>query len=312
MITGRPLKAKKYMWNRLNRITKVQWTAIILLSIALLYFAIPPGSPVFNGDYSTVIRSESGKLLHVFVNKDQQWHFPPDTLPVPEKLKIAVVTFEDESFYSHIGIDFKAVARAVWQNFSNKRIISGASTIPMQVARMRAHRKRTYINKIGESVYAVRLTIHNKKDEILKLYLDHAPYGGNVIGYRTASMKFFGKEADELTWSEAATLAVLPNAPGLIYPAKTSSLLKPKRDLLLKKLFEKGFIGEQTYELAMLEPIPDRFISFESIAPHLSRRLKNENPQKKIITTTINEEIQRQCNQIATALQRELFILRNL
>jgi len=162
------------MWNRLNKITKVQWAVIIVLSIALLFFAIPPGSPVFRGDYSTVIKSESGELLHVFVNQDQQWHFPPDTFPVPEKLKMAVVTFEDESFYSHIGIDFKAVIRAIYQNLRNKRIISGASTIPMQVARMRSHRKRTYINKIGESLYAIMLQNHLKKDDVLKLYLDQA------------------------------------------------------------------------------------------------------------------------------------------
>ena len=287
------------MWNRLNRINKVQWTVIIILSIALLYLAIPPLSPVFKGDYSTVIKSEDGELLHVFVNQDQQWHFPPDTFLIPEKLKIAVITFEDESFYKHIGVDFKAVFRAFYQNFRNKKIISGASTIPMQIARMRAHHQRTYINKIGEAVYAIRLTVHNKKDEILKLYLDHAPYGGNVIGYRTASMKYFGKEASELTWSEASTLAVLPNAPGLIYPTKTSSLLRSKRDLLLKKLFEKGIIEEQTYHLAMLEPIPDRFLTFESIAPHLARKLRNDNPALKIISTTINDEVQRQCNQIA-------------
>lgn len=287
------------MWNRLNRIKLWQWAAIFLLSIAILYFAIPPDQSLFDDDFSTVVRAQDGRLLNVFINSNEQWHFPPDTSKIPEKLKIAVITFEDESFYNHIGVNFGAILRAAYQNFRSKKIVSGASTIPMQLARMKKQNRRTYLNKIVEIFYALKLSLHFSKDDLLKMYLDHAPYGGNVIGYRTASLKFFGKEANALTWSEAATLAVLPNAPGLIYPSKTSNLLRDKRDMLLGKLHEKGNITEQTLELAQLEPIPDRFITFESYAPHLSRNLKKKYPEQKLLNTTIDIDLQKHCNLLA-------------
>jgi penicillin-binding protein 1C len=287
------------MWSSLSRVKPVQWTVIAILSTVLIYFILPPGRPFITSDYSTVVTDENGKLLHVFVSNDTQWHLPPDTVILAEKLVTAVITYEDESFYRHIGVDFSALARATYQNLKQRRITSGASTIPMQVARMCRPKKRTYYNKVREIFLAVKLSLHYSKDEILKLYLDHAPYGGNVIGYRTASLKYYGKEPASLTWSEAATLAVLPNAPGLIYPSGTSGLLKGKRDLLLDKLHEKGAITEQTLLLAKLEPVPDRFLSFPSHAPHIARKLRKDNPMQSTITTTLSLKVQTQCNQIA-------------
>lgn len=287
------------MLNRLNRLKIWQWAALILLSIAILYLAIPPDKPLFSDDFSTVVRSDDGTLLNAFINSNEQWHFPPDTSQVPKKLQLAVVTFEDERFYSHIGVNFRAIIRAAYQNFKSKRIVSGASTIPMQLARMKKQNERTYFNKVLEIFYALKLSIYYSKNDLLKIYLDHAPYGGNVIGYRTAALKFFGKEANALTWSEAATLAVLPNAPGLVYPSQTSSRLREKRDDLLAKLFHKGHISEQTLELAKLESIPDRFLTFESHAPHLARNLKSRYPELKLINTTIDIAIQKHCNLLA-------------
>ncbi len=287
------------MLNRLSRIKVWQRAIVFLLSIAFLYFAIPPQKPIFNNDYSAVVRASNGTLLNAYINSNEQWHFPPDTASIPEKLIIAVTTFEDENFYKHHGVSITAILRAVYQNISEGKIVSGASTIPMQLARMSKPKKRTYINKLREILFAVKIDLHYSKEQILELYLNHAPYGGNVIGYRTASLKFFGKEAHELTWSEAATLAVLPNAPGLIYPQKTSEELRKKRDNLLDKLFEKGYITEQTHMLAPLEPIPDEFLVFESHAPHLSRRLKSSYTNQRIFNTTIDLNIQKQCNRIA-------------
>jgi penicillin-binding protein 1C len=287
------------MWKHLIRLTKLQWTALFLLSIVIIYFAVPPKSPLFEQNYSTIVLSDNGSLLNAFTNSNEQWHFAPDTAELPDKLKIAAITYEDEGFYSHIGVDFKAIIRAVYQNAKQNKITSGASTIHMQLARMSEPKKRTYLNKLKETFFAIKLNLYFSKDSLLKLYLTHAPYGGNVVGYKTASYKFFGKDANSLTWSEAATLAVLPNAPGLIYPSKTSSFLKEKRDGLLKKLFEKGEIEEQTYQLAKLELIPDQFLAFESTAPHLARQLKNKYQSKTVLATTVNELLQKQCNQIA-------------
>ncbi len=288
------------MLNHLNKFRLLYSIVLLPVFVFSIYIAIPPKKPLFNCDYSVVVMDVNGELLNAYINNEEQWHFPPLDRQLPEKLKTAVLVFEDENFYNHIGIDFYAIARAVSENYKSGKIISGASTIPMQLARMSNPKKRNYFNKFLESCFAIKLNLHYSKENLLKLYLEHAPYGGNVIGYQTASLKFFGKKADLLTWAEAAALAVLPNAPGLIYPTATSNELKRKRDQLLSVLLSKGYINETTHQLALLEPIPDKFLSFNSLSPHLSRRVKNSNPNLKVINTTINEEIQQQCNRLAT------------
>ncbi len=282
----------------------MQWLGISLPAIACFYLIIPFSSPLFNEEYSTTVKADNGSLLHVFINANEQWYFPPDTVAVPQKLKTAVIAFEDENFYRHWGINVKAMGRALWQNIKNRRIVSGASTIPMQMARMSKPKKRTYINKLREIGLAIKLDLHYSKEELLSMYLDHAPYGGNVIGYRTAAFKFYGKDASLLTWGEAATLAVLPNAPGMIYPKGDSAPLRDKRNRLLKKMLNKGLISEQNYRLALLEDLPDRFISFQSHAPHLARRLKADNPNQWLLNTTLDESIQKHCVQLAEKYQK--------
>ncbi|WP_282036181.1 penicillin-binding protein 1C [Saccharicrinis aurantiacus] len=288
------------MLNHLNRRLIIRWLGVLCPTIFFLYLLIPFSSSIFKEEYSTAVKAEDGSLLHVFINDNEQWYFPPDTMLVPEKLKAAVIAFEDEDFYTHWGINVGAILRATWQNIKSGRVISGASTIPMQIARMSRPKKRTYLNKVYEILFAIKLNLHFSKQELLKMYLDHAPYGGNVIGYRTAAFKFYDKDADMLTWGQAATLAVLPNAPGIIYPSSTDQSLRNKRNRLLKKMFDKEYITEQNYNLALLEEVPDRFIPFQSHAPHLARQLKSDHPNKWILSTTIDAKIQKQCNQLAT------------
>ncbi len=292
------------MLKHLSKTNIVRWLVFIIPAIVLLYLFLPFRAPIFHEEYSTVVKAENGGLLHVFINDNEQWYLPPDSMSVSEKLKTAVIAFEDESFYSHVGINVKAIARAISQNVKEGKVVSGASTIPMQIARMSAPKKRSYWNKLKEACLAIKLSIHYSKDELLKMYLDHAPYGGNVIGYRTAAFKFYGKDAGLLTWSEAATLAVLPNAPGLIYPSQTSSSLMHKRNRLLDKMYSKGIISEQSCRLAKLEEVPDQFIPFESHAPHMARRLKKENPKQWILSTEVDEDLQKQCLRIASRYKK--------
>jgi len=287
------------MLSHLNKRKAGRWLGVSGLIIVCLYLFIPSSSSLFTETYSMAVKANNGSLLHVFINDNEQWYLPPDTMVVPDKLKMAVIAFEDEDFYSHWGVNLKAILRAGWQNIKSGHVVSGASTIPMQIARMANPKKRTYFNKLREICVALKLDIHYTKDELLKLYLDHAPYGGNVIGYRTAAFKFYDKDACLLTWGEAATLAVLPNAPGMIYPTATSDPLRAKRDRLLRKMYKKGYISEQNYRLAVLEDVPDCFIPFKSHAPHLARRLKSNNPGKWLLHTTIDKKIQMRCNQLA-------------
>ena len=246
---------------------------------------------IFEDRYSVSVLDNNGKIIGVYLNKDEQWHLKSID-KIPEKLKTAVMVFEDKNFYSHNGVDFSAVIRAVKDNIFEKRR-TGASTITMQAVKMAQPKERSYFNKYLEIVHAFKLEKYYKKDEILKMYLNNAPYGGNIVGYKTASYMYFRKSPEELTWSEAALLAVLPNSPGLMNVEKNREKLIEKRNFLLKKLYEKNFINERQYEISLKEPVPDKRYSFPVLAPHLVRRLVNENKDKKIIKSTIDSEIQK-------------------
>ena len=246
---------------------------------------------IFEDRYSVSVLDNNGKIIGVYLNKNEQWHLKSID-KIPEKLKTAVMVFEDKNFYSHNGVDLSAVIRAVKDNIFEKRR-TGASTITMQAVKMVQPKERSYFNKYLEIVHAFKLEKYYKKDEILKMYLNNAPYGGNIVGYKTASYMYFRKSPKELTWSEAALLAVLPNSPGLMNVEKNREKLIEKRNFLLKKLYEKNFINERQYEISLKEPVPDKRYSFPVLAPHLVRRLVNENKDKKIIKSTIDSEIQK-------------------
>ena len=246
---------------------------------------------IFEDRYSVSVLDNNGKIIGVYLNKDEQWHLK-STDKIPEKLKTAVMVFEDKNFYSHNGVDFSAVIRALKDNIFEKRR-TGASTITMQAVKMAQPKERSYFNKYLEIVHAFKLEKYYKKDEILKMYLNNAPYGGNVVGYKTASYMYFRKSPKELTWGEAALLAVLPNSPGLMNVEKNREKLIEKRNFLLKKLYKENFIDERQYRISLKEPVPDKRYSFPVIAPHLARRLVNENKDKKIIKSTIDSEIQK-------------------
>ena len=246
---------------------------------------------IFEDRYSVSVLDNNGNIIGVYLNKDEQWHLKSID-KIPEKLKTAVMVFEDKNFYSHNGVDLSAVIRALKDNIFEKRR-TGASTITMQAVKMAQPKERSYFNKYLEIVHAFKLEKYYKKDEILKMYLNNAPYGGNIVGYKTASYMYFRKSPEELTWSEAALLAVLPNSPGLMNVEKNREKLIEKRNFLLKKLYKKNFINERQYEISLKEPVPDKRYSFPVLAPHLVRRLVNENKDKKIIKSTIDSEIQK-------------------
>ena len=261
---------------------------------ASLYFLTPLPRPLFAPDYSTLILDRDGQLLRAFLNDGQQWCFPPDTsLAVPARLRTAVLHFEDRYFDQHPGVNPFSLGRALYQNIAAGEIKSGASTITMQVARLMRPGPRTYINKAFETFLALKIELYYTKDEILRLYLDHAPYGGNIVGYQAATRKYFRKQPDQLTWSEAATLAVLPNAPGIVSPTVDPQRLVQKRDRLLNSLQQAGYFDAETLHLARTEPIPTHAFPYPVWAPHLSRSLKRSR-QGHRIRTTIDVHLQQE------------------
>ena len=296
--------------NRKNIKVTFKKGIIGLLILFILYLIIPLPSPLFKTDYSRVVTDENGEYLRVFLNSNEQWIFPPsETDRIPEKLKIAVINYEDSYFKWHWGFNPVSIVRAAYQNISEGKIVSGASTITMQVARLMNPKPRTIINKILEILLAVKIEFHYSKDNILKAYLGHAPFGGNIRGYKAAALKYFQKSPKGLSWAEAAALAVLPNAPGLVTPFSRNKLLRQKRDKLLKKLYKHKIIDHSTYKLSLLEPIISKVYPFQITAPQFTERAINQNKKDFLIKTTLNIELQQylefMVKQYSSELQRQ-------
>lgn len=266
----------------LNFFKKLSITRKVMLGILTLLvigyiFCLP--RQLFHVPYSTVVTDRNDELLGARIASDGQWRFPPRKT-TPEKIKQCLITFEDKHFYHHWGVNPLSVGRAIYQNTKHKRIISGGSTLTMQTIRLARNESRTFGEKIIEMIWATRLEFRASKEEILSMYVSHAPFGGNVVGLDAAAWRYFGHSAEDLSWAESAMLAVLPNAPAMIHLSKGRKMLLSKRNRLLKQLLEKKIIDSSTYELAITEPLPDEPHPLPQIAPHLvSRFYKERNGQ---------------------------------
>lgn len=242
--------------------------ALALLAVILTAALQLPRHLFKDTAYSTVVLDRSGELLGARIADDGQWRFPPSG-HIPDKYEKALIQFEDRAFRWHDGVNVFAVGRAAVQNIREGRVVSGGSTITMQVIRLSRGGRRSLFNKALEAVEAKLLELGCTKRKILSLYASHAPFGGNVVGIDAASWRYFGHEADELSWGEAATLAVLPNAPSSIHISRNREQLLAKRNRLLLRLFEKGYMDETDYGLALSEPLPDEPQPLPQYAPHL-------------------------------------------
>ncbi len=269
---------------------------LVVLTLFLFWFFCLP-KQLFKDPTSTVVTSSDNVLIGARIAHDGQWRFPQID-SIPERFKQSVLLFEDEYFYKHPGFNPISIFNAIKHNLT-KDTRRGGSTITQQVIRMsRKNKRRTYFEKCIEIFMATRLELRYSKDDILKLYATHTPYGGNVVGLETASWRYFGIPAQELSWGQSATLAVLPNAPSLIFPGRNEQLLLKKRNRLLKKLWEENHIDETTYKLAISEPLPQKPIALPNITPHLTERIKKEH-QGKRIQTSIDRHLQYQANIVA-------------
>lgn len=266
------------------------------------WFFIPP--PLFNSNYSYVLLDKNKRLLQARIANDGQWRFPAK-LTVPKKFEQAIVSFEDKRFYRHPGVDILALGRAMYDNIKRKKVVSGGSTITMQVIRLSRNKPRNIWQKIYEILLAIRLECHYSKEEILGIYASHAPFGGNVVGLEAASWRYFGRSSNELSWSEVAMLAVLPNNPTMIRPDKNRKALLIKRNRLLLLLHQIGVINADTYKLSLLESIPDKPLRLPEFAPHLLNSIASGKfPYKhnnSLIESTVDFNIQ---NQTAAILKR--------
>ena len=281
----------------MTRKTKIKAASALTLVGLLLYFFSLPDS-LFTDPYASVLKDNQGALLSASIARDGQWRFP-EVDSVPRKFSEALIAFEDKRFNNHAGVDILSLGRALKQNIIDGRVVSGGSTITMQVIRLsRKGKPRTVLQKMIEMVLATRLELRYTKQEILGLYASHAPFGGNVVGLEAACWRYFGRDPQHLSWGEAALLAVLPNAPSLIHPGKNRDKLKEKRDWLLDKLAAKGKIDAFTASLAKDELIPEEPHSLPRLARHLLTRAMKEGYAENFIHSTIEKSLQERTEQI--------------
>ena len=292
----------------LPRPGRVPWRLLAsLLGIGVAAWCVMYGivpRQLFPAPCSTLLYSAEGELLGARIAPDGQWRFPA-TDSLPDKFVDCLLTYEDKRFFYHPGIDPAAIFRAIRLNGKAGRVVSGGSTLTMQLARIaRGNQDRTFYEKTIEMCWALFLETTYSKQEILNLYASHAPFGGNVIGLETAAWRYFGRSASELSWAESATLAVLPNSPALIHPGRNRKQLKEKRDRLLASLQKKGILEETEYELACMEPLPEAPLPLPNDAPHLLERLAAEQPGQRI-QTSVRQALQRQTQALVNRYARE-------
>jgi penicillin-binding protein 1C len=269
-----------------------------LVIALLLVFLFSLRGRLFQDPYSTVLKAKDGELLSATIARDGQWRFP-EVASVPRKFSEALVTFEDKRFYRHYGVDVLALGRAFRDNVVDRRVVSGGSTITMQVIRLsRKGKPRSFFQKILEIGLATRLEFGYSKQEILSLYASHAPFGGNVVGLEAACWRYFGRAPDQLSWGEATLLAVLPNAPSLMHPGKNRDQLRAKRDHLLDKLVAAGKVDSFTADLAKEEEIPDKPLPLPRHARHLLTRAIKEGRSQNVIISTISNSLQTEAERI--------------
>ncbi len=267
--------------------------AMLLLAMVMLY-ALPFDAERYcHVQASGEIRARDGTLLFAYLTPDDQWCFERDLSEISPHLINATIATEDQRFYHHFGVDPLAIVRAFRQNLSARRIVSGASTITMQVIKRAQKEKRSLWGKISQMLAAIRLEMKTDKDTILRTYLNTAPYGLNLVGCEAASRRYFGKSARELTLAEAALLAGLPKAPTTYMPLRNPDAALRRRNYVLTRMRQEGFVSEEDYLCAFATPLGVKRHHFPALARHFAMQVQPVVSQGKVLRSTLDANIQR-------------------
>ena len=295
----------------------------IFLSFILLDILFPVHSDIH---YSQTILSRECEVLGAFLSRDGMWRFKSDLKDVSPQLVTTIIFKEDKLFYFHTGVNPLSICRAIFSNITSKKRVSGASTITMQVVRMLQPKNRTYFNKLIEIFRAVQLEFHYSKNEILEMYLNHLPYGGNIEGCGTASVIYFGVNPDKLSLAQASALSVIPQNPNKFRPGRYNDVILQSRNKILKSMeqsssfipFNTGktvgrFINKylpfmsifprEEIKTALSEDLTAYRREIPKFAPQLAYRLNSRFPNQTKIQTKISYRIQ---STIAELLQNHL------
>jgi len=252
--------------------------------------------------YSTAVYSDKGELLRPYLTPEGIWRFPVDLSTLPAFVIPALLAREDQRFYHHLGVDPIAIARAAIQNILAGRVVSGGSTITMQLARLLEPHPRTFTAKIIEAFLALQLELRLSKDDILRLYLAYAPYGGNIEGISAAAHVYFQHAPADITIAETAILLLLPQAPSR-WRHYDEQQWRAARRQVLDQWLELGLIKPQQYQLADAESVPNHRYLMPHRAPHYSDYLKRQWPQQQRIDSTIANDTQRMVERVVQRIQ---------
>ena len=277
-------------------------TIISVSALAAIYLVLPGPALERGRNLSGLVLARDGSILRGFLSADGKWRLPATADSVDPLYRKMLLATEDQRFATHPGVDALAVMRAFGQLATHGHIVSGASTLSMQVVRLLERRPRSLAAKAVEAAEALSLERHHGKDAILGLYLSLAPFGGNLEGVRAASLAYFGKEPRHLSPGEAALLVALPRAPERLRPDRHPEAARQARDAVLARMRDKGVISEQVLLEARAEPVPQHRLALPFHAVHLARALRNDMPDAAVQQSTIDPLLQRQ---LEALLRRE-------
>lgn len=266
---------------------------LLLVSVSLFLlglllnklFPLPDAPPT-----ATLVTDRDGKILHAFIAADDQWRVNATMAEISPLLKKTIIYKEDKYFYYHPGVNPAAIIRAFARNIFTSGRRSGASTITMQVAKMLEPKKRNFFNKLRESLRALQLEWTYSKDDILQLYFNLLPYGGNIIGIKTASLLYFNKNPDHLSLAEITAMSIIPNKPGKLVIGRHNEAITQQRNQWLQRMAKAGIFSEKEIEDALQEPLTANRGRFPKMAGHLSYKIRRSG--EGILATTLHQNTQ--------------------
>lgn len=268
---------------------------VVFCAFLLLNYIFPLK---INSDYAVIIEDRKGNTLHAFLNTEDKWRMQAEVNEISPLLRKTIIYKEDKYFYFHPGINPIALVRAAINNLFFGKRTSGASTITMQVARMLQHRHRTYASKVVEMFNALQLEWMFTKEEILQLYVNLVPYGGNIEGMKSASLIYFQKDPLQLSLAEVTTLAIIPNKPTSLTNARNNPVLIAERNKWLKRFDSENIFPHAEIVQAVAEPLSLTRHEVPHHAPHFAIRMKKQYPNQSIIKTNLNLSVQNTAEKI--------------
>ncbi|GAA3988410.1 penicillin-binding protein 1C [Hymenobacter antarcticus] len=257
-------------------------SGLLLLFALDRLFPLPPAPR-----YSPIVLAADGSVLHAFLNPTQKWRMKTELAEITPALQQAIIHKEDQYFRYHFGVNPVAIVQAAGRNIFKSGRTTGASTITMQVARLLEPKERTFGNKLLEMLRATQLEAHYSKAEILQLYLNLVPYGGNIEGVKSAALLYFQQPPSYLSLAQTVTLAIIPNQPRILVLGKNNDRIVAERNRWLRQFQQQHLFPNQDIADALNEPLDAQRHAAPTLAPHLARRLVTQFPGQAIIQSTL-------------------------